>query len=356
MAARTSESKTARWCFTVNNPGTWEPHWDESQMHYMVFEHEVGENGTPHIQGYVCFKSRKALGTAKSFIATEAHMEPAKGNEQQNRDYCTKDATKGAPVKEFGKFDPTRGTQGKRTDITTLVEQMKTEIKAGRTPSGVYLTPENVGTFVKYSAGLEKVASMIRGSGDLTRDVHVTVLWGPTGTGKSHRVMTQLQDAYVCKAGKNCMDLYQGEKTLVLDEFEDNQVSAQELNRWLDKWRCQLEARYSNKYALWTSVYILSNTDPQHWFFLSPPQVKDSVMRRLMWPGGQIFNVETRDQEVNLTWWMTADQSAASSTAAPQAAPPRVETPEDDEEEGPPLKRHKAQNPIIIDDDMDSDK
>jgi len=345
-----AESKSARWCFTVNNPGLWEPHWDDSQMLYMVFEHEVGESGTQHIQGYVCFKNRKSLGTAKSFISSTAHMEAARGNEQQNKEYCTKDAVKGAPVKEFGVFDPTRGIQGKRTDITAAVEQMRTEIKAGRKPDSVWISPEHCSTFVKYSAGLERVASLIRGSGDLTRDVHVTVLWGPTGTGKSHRVMTQLQDAYVCKAGKNCMDLYCGEKILVLDEFEDSQISAQELNRWLDKWRCQLEARYSNKFALWTSVYILSNTDPEHWFYLNSPQVKASVMRRLQEPVGRVYWVESQEQAVDLTWWTTPAASAASSSAAAPAPPGPAATPPlpGNDEAPPPLKRKRAENPIVI--------
>lgn len=83
-----------RWCFTYNN-------YDENWMDQMApiflkwgvrwkIGKEVGESGTPHLQGYIeceskcrpieCFKLPKAI-----------HWEVAKGNRVQNIKYCCKE-------------------------------------------------------------------------------------------------------------------------------------------------------------------------------------------------------------------------------------------------------------------------
>jgi hypothetical protein len=50
---------------------------------------EVGEGGTPHLQGYLEF-TRKVRPVNK-FHTKRIHFEKCKGNRQENYDYCTKD-------------------------------------------------------------------------------------------------------------------------------------------------------------------------------------------------------------------------------------------------------------------------
>ena len=51
--------KAKHWCFTINNPTLEERMPGPELFEYMVLGHEVGkENGTPHIQGYVCMKKQ----------------------------------------------------------------------------------------------------------------------------------------------------------------------------------------------------------------------------------------------------------------------------------------------------------
>lgn len=338
-------SKSARWCFTVNNPGPWRPAFDAATMEYLIWEleHATEAAGTPHIQGYVVFKVRKLMGAAKAAIAEGAHMEIAKGSEQQNKDYCSKEPA--AEHAEHGTFDANRGMQGSRTDISACTDKLK----AGQSLQKVAM--EHPTTFVKFSKGLTEFAERARGKGPLIREVHTTVLWGPSGSGKSHRVMTSFGGeeglAYYCKAGKNCMDKYEGEEILILDEFEADQVTPQELNRWLDKWPCQLEARYNNKIARWTSVYILSNTDPVHWFSLHPPQVQEAVLRRLSEPMGRVFHVEDRETPVDLTWWSTPVQPLPVPAPIPPTPTPVLQAPAAPARDGDsppprPLKRARA--------------
>lgn len=111
MAAAIDSSATTRqaprkhWVFTVNNPsptdqgGLWLPPYE-----YAVLGLEVGECGTPHIQGYVVFKSKLRLTQIKkhSVTAGRAHWEQQSvySTPNQAADYCKKDGE----FKEFGEL------------------------------------------------------------------------------------------------------------------------------------------------------------------------------------------------------------------------------------------------------------
>jgi len=89
---RTVPSK--RWTFTYNNPPedaveTVETVLSAFDIEY-IFGEEVGEEGTPHLQGYleapVKIRPIEKLGLDKKI-----HWEKAKGNKAQNLVYCAKD-------------------------------------------------------------------------------------------------------------------------------------------------------------------------------------------------------------------------------------------------------------------------
>ena len=86
-----------RWCFTINNPTDDDKFWenDEQREHleYLIVQQEVGENGTPHYQGFLILKRRNRLTWLKSNINSRAHWEKTRGTDQQAADYCRKDDT-----------------------------------------------------------------------------------------------------------------------------------------------------------------------------------------------------------------------------------------------------------------------
>lgn len=57
---------------------------------YLIIGKETGEDGTPHLQGYVRLRTKVRLSTMKQYLP-RAHLEPAKGNDWQNKVYCSKD-------------------------------------------------------------------------------------------------------------------------------------------------------------------------------------------------------------------------------------------------------------------------
>ena len=88
-------SRARSYCFTINNWNNQDAKalqelWDSGKCKYFIAGKEVGEEGTPHIQGYVMFKNPVTFSTIKSFIS-RAHIEVARGTAEENIAYCSKD-------------------------------------------------------------------------------------------------------------------------------------------------------------------------------------------------------------------------------------------------------------------------
>lgn len=284
-----------RWCFTVNNYGDWRPVYNAAEMDYLVYGLEVGEQGTPHVQGYVRFKNRKRMNTVKNlFERADMHLEPAKGTEMQNKTYCIKDGQ----FSEFGTFDANVGKQGNRSDL----EAIMVACQAGATMTAIALAfPAD---FIRYHGGIEALRQAVAPLPPLERDVRVTVLWGPTGVGKTHRIRTEFPNSYSVEPGRAPWDAYQGQTEVVFDEFDYSKWTITMMNRYLDKWRLELDARYHNKYAAWTRVVICANSSPPHWYPNEAPPLLDAFRRRLMtviWVGTRAIatslNLDSNVQE-----------------------------------------------------------
>jgi len=86
-------SRSRSFVFTLNN------YTEEDvqkllgyECKYVCFGKEVGESGTPHLQGYISFKDPRTLKTLKK-VDSKAHWEVAKGLPSQAIDYCRKEGS-----------------------------------------------------------------------------------------------------------------------------------------------------------------------------------------------------------------------------------------------------------------------
>lgn len=282
-------------------------------MEYMVFGRErAPTTGQHHVQGYVRFKVNTRAQGVQRAIGIACHVEPAKGNEEQNRTYCIKDGV----FTEQGTYDKDAGKQGARSDLKRVVAL----VQAGKSMREIAM--EEPVAVIKFSAGIQGYMNIVRRA-PLMREIHTTVLWGETGTGKTHRVRTTFPDAFVVNFGlAHPWDGYSQQDVILLDEFNPGKVTIQDLNTYLDKWSVDLGARYNNRTAYWTKVYICSNQPPEEWYntLFAKPLV-DSLMRRLREPMGLVVQVLDQNQEINLTWWSSTSVTATTTEPAAVSTP-----------------------------------
>lgn len=231
-------------------------------LRYFCMADEVGERGTPHTHIYVAFNSRVRVSTIKNNFP-EAHIEIAYGSVQSNLDYIKKVGrwaeTEKAETRVEGSYEE-YGTvpvqKGKNIDMAELYEL----VKAG------YTNAEILALNNDYILNLDKIDKvrttlLIDKFKNVRRlDLKVIYIYGATGTGKTRGVLDEHGDANVYRTSdyNHPFDHYDCQPVIVFDEYR-SQFSITDLLNYLDIYALQLPARYSNKYACYETVYIISN-------------------------------------------------------------------------------------------------
>ena len=146
-----------RWCFTLNNYS--DPDvlrlralGEAPLIKYLVFGRETGEEGTPHLQGFVYFEAaRTLLDTKLQLGGNRFHCEIARGTTEQAADYCKKDG-------EFEEFGTLPVTPGKRTDWDRYKDYVK---DLGRVPNQRELASSFTSLFARYEQACYAVARSV---------------------------------------------------------------------------------------------------------------------------------------------------------------------------------------------------
>lgn len=247
---------------------------------YLVYQKEVGAQGTPHLQGYVYFQNPKTMaGCKKSLVALcdatmrGVHLERARGTSQENKDYCTKADTRVEGPFEFG--DVPR--QGARTDL----EEIKSLIDAGAKEADV--AEQYFGQYIRYHNGFRQYRSV--SARKRNWKTKVVVHYGPTGLGKTHRAGHLGEKAKGGFYEKDCETKwfagYEGEAHVVLEEFDGSTLSINRFKQLGDRTACTVEIKGGNVNWSAETLYVTTNTIPGEWW----PQAKsidfDAVIRRI---------------------------------------------------------------------------
>lgn len=224
-----SDNKRVRnWVFTVNN-------WTLSDIDlfgslecsYLCYGKEVGESGTPHLQGMVVFENPRKL-TGMKRIHPTAHWEPMKGTFEQAREYCIKDGD----IFERGCLPASqkeKGVLGKRA-----LEERWELAKQGKFQE---LDPENIKVY-EYIYAKYSTKPM---DNDILENLWIV---GPSGCGKSRKIRQEFPEFY-SKPMSKWWDGYQLEETVVLDDFDPSHGKFLEyyLKIWADHYAFNAEVK-----------------------------------------------------------------------------------------------------------------
>lgn len=230
------------WIFTLNN-------WDHTdykrfkdlESSYLCIGEEVGDSGTPHLQGYICFRRSYRLAALKK-IVPKAHWEPAITKDAQN--YCMKE--------KYEIFD--NRTQGARSDLKAVVATLK---ESGLSKC-IESHPE---AFVKYHGGISALALTLGGS----RSFKPVVIWiyGPTGVGKTRSVVEREPDLWISGRNLRWWSGYNDQPAVLFDDFRRDFCTFHELLRILDRYPYTVEVKGGHRSLLARRMYITSCFRPQ---------------------------------------------------------------------------------------------
>lgn len=213
-------------CFTLNNYTQDEYEYlSEFKTKYTIIGKEIGEKGTPHLQGYMEFENAISHNKIKK-LSPRLHFEPRRGTPKQASDYCKKDNN----YFESG----TLSKQGERTDLSIVAEKIieKEDIRK--------IALEHPTTFIKYHKGLTALHNIIKPH----RDKRPTCYWfyGSSGVGKTYRAK-QLGKSYFIKDNTKWWADYNQEEVIIIDDFRKDDVPLQVLLKWLDENKLSVEVK-----------------------------------------------------------------------------------------------------------------
>lgn len=218
-----------------------------------------GQTQYLHYQGWIEHSAPIRFSTLQRRLPA-CHLVTRKAPKRKAYEYVTKKDTRVEGVERIVIGDPEKlleSRQGERTDVQKVRDAV---LEDGLSVEEVLLEVPESGRFVNYVR--ELVSARDRKAGkSKQRDVQVTYLFGPPGSGKTSWVYETFDDVCRVTSYDHPFDAYTGEDVLVLDEF-NGQLSLELMNNVLDRYPLLLPARYYDRVAKFSQVVIVSNHAP----------------------------------------------------------------------------------------------
>lgn len=249
------------WCFTINNYS--EKKLEECkawECKRIVVGEEVGEEGTPHIQGAITFNKPTRLAGCKK-LNGRAHWEEARQPDAAFK-YCKKDG-------KFWEKDDRK--PGARTDIAEAVA-MHLE---GKSVYEIAIKTESyqaarMAELLTRHAPFKSVA--------MQRDI--IWFWGPTGTGKSLTARTEWPDLYL-KTTYKWWDGYNNEETILIDDFRPTFCSFDNFLTMTDIYAYRAEYKTSSMGIPWKRFVITCPYPPEVAYRGITTEDEEQLLRRI---------------------------------------------------------------------------
>lgn len=117
----TMANAAKNWCFTINNYSGEDVERLEGlggTVTYLICGKEVGDSGTPHLQGYLQLPTRRRMSAVKDILGNQtAHLEVTKSIARSIQ-YCKKEG-------DYFEIGELQGGSGKRNDLDAFKEDVR---------------------------------------------------------------------------------------------------------------------------------------------------------------------------------------------------------------------------------------
>ena len=231
-------------------------------LSYLCMADEQGSLFHTHV--FVIFSSRVRFSMVKRYFP-EAHIEKCRGSVSDNVNYVKKtgkweldEAKQESKIEgsfeEYGTQPP--DSKGKRSYMSDLYQM----ILDNMTNAEIIATNQD---YILQIDKLDKIRTIIlteRYKETVRLDLKVVYIFGPTNTGKTRGVLEKhgYSNVYRVTDYKHPFDSYNCQQIIAFDEFRSS-LKLKEMLMYCDIYPIELPSRYTNKFACYDTVYIISN-------------------------------------------------------------------------------------------------
>lgn len=190
-------ARSRTWCYTLHDyTEEMEATLSKIETIYHVYGRETcPTTGRKHLQGFLRLKTAKSLKAVKKLLnSQQVHLEIAKGSDEQNRTYCTKDGD----FWEQGQMS----SQGKRSDLESYHQAVldgMSENQLRENFTSIWTRYPNLTKRIKSTLTTPISPSFSKESFQWILeypDNKSLILWGEPGIGKTEFAKTLLGDNF----------------------------------------------------------------------------------------------------------------------------------------------------------------
>lgn len=293
-----NNTQSRKWALVINNP--LEAGLDHSAIKtilqrfspgYYCMADEIATTGTYHTHIFLYAPSPIRFSTLKNRFPT-AHMEKAYGSARDNRAYIRKEDkwadTDKAETSVPGTFEEWGDLPDEKEEQSPQMFRLIQNIRAGMSTAEIIEDEPNLAFRVRDIDTLRQTLLAEKYSME-NRALEVIYLYGASGAGKTWGIFERHDPRSICRvtnyraARGISFDGYNGHDVLVFEEF-NSQIPIEDMLNYLDIYPLSLPARYSDRVACYTKVYITSNTplEKQYWMEQQTrPETWRALLRRI---------------------------------------------------------------------------
>lgn len=256
-------SQSKNWVFTLNNYS--EDEESELQVShdcvsYIIFGKEVGDSGTPHLQGYIEFnKNMTLIGIKRLFKSDRFYLAKRLGTSEDAANYCRK----GSDIYERGIMKKPRLTK-------TTVKNKLLEFIPDIRKTGLREFSNDPNCNLSMLKHAEKWVSLNMSPRKITDPLVVYWFYGETGCGKTWRAYNESVEAgcepYIRSGNGRFFDGYTGQSHVIFDDFREDDIPFNMMLRLLDKYPVSVEIKGSVMQWKPRVIYITSPLEPKMTF------------------------------------------------------------------------------------------
>lgn len=272
-------SRLRNWVFTLNNYSADDIEnlmGCEKWCSYLVYGREVGENGTPHLQGYVEFDKAETFAKVKKLLGGRVHLEERRGTRQQAVEYCKKDGdweSYGTPKSGVStEHDPS--VKNKALRYMDL-------LKAGKLGE-IAEDPDCSFSILKH---VKELAALVERPRPVNTDLKINWYWGPTGTGKTRRAYYEAckksDKVYLKSTNSKWFDGYDSHEYIIFDDLRSSWFEYSYLLKLLDIYPTQVECKGSSRQWMAKEIWVTSPFHPRDMYsgMQERDQTHDSIQQ-----------------------------------------------------------------------------